>query len=97
EAVLAVALMVLGAATVVTARTDWALSRRKWPIWLRAGPVLVLTAPSAPPRFGRGFRRLGAQPEPVAFTSWDSLPPTIDAGYVDLTGLPVPPPADTTL
>ncbi|HLY81398.1 MAG TPA: DUF308 domain-containing protein, partial [Acidimicrobiales bacterium] len=55
EAVLAVALMVLGAATVITARTDWALSRRKWPIWLGAGLVIVLIGTWTSPGFGRDF------------------------------------------
>lgn len=47
EAVVAVGLMLLGAAVVVTARTDWSLSRRSWPLWLGGLLVVVLAATSA--------------------------------------------------
>ena len=49
EAVVALALMLLGAALIVTGRTDWSLSRRSWPIWLGIGliSVLVLTSSTA--------------------------------------------------
>ncbi|HLY82276.1 MAG TPA: hypothetical protein VKQ71_04780, partial [Acidimicrobiales bacterium] len=101
EAVLAIALMVLGAATVITARTDWALSRRKWPIWLGAGLVIVLIGTWTSPGFGRDFHSVRVGAQPVAFTTWDSLGQPIDAGFgrrvVDLTGLPLPPPPDTTV
>jgi hypothetical protein len=46
ETVLAAVLVVLGAAMVVTARTDWSLSRRHWPVWL-GFIVLVLVIASA--------------------------------------------------
>lgn len=47
EAVVAVGLMLLGAAVVVTARTDWSLSRRSWPLWLGGLLLVVLAATSA--------------------------------------------------
>ena len=47
EAVVAVGLMLLGAAVVVTARTDWSLSRRSWPVWVGAVLLVVLSATSA--------------------------------------------------
>jgi hypothetical protein len=46
ETVLAAVLVVLGAAMVVTARTDWSLSRRHWPVWLGIA-VLILVIASA--------------------------------------------------
>lgn len=47
EAVVAVGLMLLGGAIVLTARTDWSLSRRSWPVWLGALLLVVLVATSA--------------------------------------------------
>jgi hypothetical protein len=47
EAVLAGGLMLLGAALVVTARTDWSLSRHTWPVWLGAVLVVGLFATSS--------------------------------------------------
>jgi hypothetical protein len=52
EAVVALGLMLLGAAMVITGRTDWSLSRRSWPVWLGAGLILVLVATSS--TFGVG-------------------------------------------
>ena len=46
EGVVALGLMLLGAALVVTGRTDWSLSRRSWPVWLGAGLIVVLIATS---------------------------------------------------
>jgi len=42
EAVLATVLAIIGAAMVLTARTDWGLSRKSWPAWLGAGLLAVL-------------------------------------------------------
>jgi hypothetical protein len=86
KAAVAVALMALGAAMVVTARTDWALSRRAWPMVLGAVLVAVLalgTASISWPSFGsRQF----------TWTTWNAVPQTIDGGSgqatVSLTGLP---------
>jgi hypothetical protein len=47
EAVVALGLMLLGAALVITGRTDWSLSRRSWPVWLGAAMILVLIATSS--------------------------------------------------
>jgi hypothetical protein len=52
EPVLAVALLLLGAAIVVTARTDWSLSRRAWP--LVAGVVLVVGLFATSATYGLG-------------------------------------------
>ncbi|MGH9114934.1 MAG: hypothetical protein ACRDWW_03800 [Acidimicrobiales bacterium] len=52
EGVLALGLMLLGAAMVVTGRTDWSLSRRTWPVWLGLGLVVALFATSS--AFGLG-------------------------------------------
>ena len=91
KAAVAVALMALGAAMVVTARTDWALSRRAWPMVLGAVLVAVLalgTASISWPSFGsRQF----------VWTTWTAVPATIDGGSgqarVDLAGLgPLPQP-----
>jgi len=84
KAAVAVALMALGAAMVVTARTDWALSRRAWPMLLGATLVVILalgTASIAWPSFGD--RQLG-------WTSWDQVPTTIDASWGHTTvSLPI--------
>ena len=47
EAVLAAGLMLLGAALIVTARTDWSLSRHAWPVALGAVLVVGLFATSS--------------------------------------------------
>jgi len=58
ETVLAAILVVLGAAMVVTARTDWSLSRRHWPVWLGI-IVLVLVVASAGTAGGLGRLHFG--------------------------------------
>jgi hypothetical protein len=52
EGVVAVGLMLLGAALVVTGRTDWSLSRRSWPVWLGGALIVLLIATSS--TFGLG-------------------------------------------
>jgi Protein of unknown function, DUF417 len=52
EGVLALGLMLLGASLIITARTDWSLSRRSWPVWFGAGLIVVLMATSS--SFGVG-------------------------------------------
>jgi hypothetical protein len=47
EAVLAAGLMLLGAALIVTARTDWSLSRHAWPVFLGVFLVAGLFATSS--------------------------------------------------
>ncbi|HVA75531.1 MAG TPA: hypothetical protein VNF71_13315 [Acidimicrobiales bacterium] len=46
EGAVAAGLMVLGAAMIVTGRTDWSLSRRSWPVFAGAALILVLVATS---------------------------------------------------
>ncbi len=46
EAMAAVALIVLGAVLVLTARTDWSLSRRAWPVWVGLGLLAILAVTS---------------------------------------------------
>lgn len=52
EGAVAVGLMVLGAAMIVTGRTDWSLSRRAWPVF--AGGVLILVLVATSNTFGAG-------------------------------------------
>ena len=52
EGAVAVGLMLLGAAMIVTGRTDWSLSRRAWPVFAGVALILVLIATSA--TFGAG-------------------------------------------
>ncbi len=47
EGVAAVGLMVLGSTVIVTARTDWSLSRHAWPVWAGAVVLVVLVITSA--------------------------------------------------
>jgi hypothetical protein len=98
EGVLAVALMIVGVTTVLTARTDWALSRRSWPVLLGAGLVFALILASASPRFPGGFRHMGVGAQDLTFSSWDQLPPNIHGSVgrtvVDFTALSTPPPTD---
>jgi len=44
EAVAATALVILGGVMVVTARTDWGLSRRSWPVWVGATLIVLLVS-----------------------------------------------------
>ncbi len=101
EAVVAVALMVLGAAMVVTARTDWALSRRSWPLLGGAALGVALLALSVSPNLPVGFRHLEFGSRIVTPTTWAELPTTVHAGFgktvIDLSALTTPPPTPTTL
>lgn len=47
EGVVAIGLMLLGAALIVTGRTDWSLSRHSWPVWLGVGLIAVLVVTSS--------------------------------------------------
>jgi predicted membrane protein len=98
EAVIAIALMIVGATMVITARTDWALSRRAWPAL--AGGVLVVAAMAASPSFGNVSNlRIGDHTE--QYTAWADVPAVVQGGVghtiVDLSQLPAPPPQDMTL
>ncbi len=81
EGVVAIGLMVLGAALVVTGRTDWSLSRRSWPMWLGAALIVLLIATSS--TFG-----LGGALSSVSFgdKSLTATPgTTVHGGFGDLT------------
>ncbi len=101
EAVVAVALMVLGAVMVVTARTDWALSRRAWPTLGGAGLALALLALSVSPNLPVGFRHLQFGSRNIVPMTWADVPANIHGGFgrtvIDLTNLPAPPPSATTI
>jgi len=101
RAVLAIALMVVGAATVVTARTDWALSRRSWPVVAGAAVAFGLVASAATPGLPVGFRHLEFGSQAFAPTTWQGLPPVIHGGVgtttVQLGNLTTPLPEPRTL
>ncbi len=95
EAVVAVGLMVLGAALVVTGRTDWSLSRRHWPVWLGIGMILVLFATSSTFGLHNVGRDLSiGDTRYTAPTSAEQLPSVIHGGFgtfrVDLSPLQAP-------
>jgi hypothetical protein len=93
ETVLAAVLVVLGAAMVVTARTDWSLSRRHWPVWLGI-IVLVLVMLSA--GSAGGLSRLHFGPTTVSPAVNDlGSPITNFAGPITVT-LPATAPKDGT-
>jgi hypothetical protein len=101
EAVVAIALMVLGGTMVVTARTDWALSRRTWPIFGGAVLGVALVAVAVTPALPVGFRHLQFGSNTVAPSSWSAVPATVHGGaghsVVDLTGIDGPLTAPRTL
>jgi hypothetical protein len=101
ETVVALALMVVGGAMVVTARTDWALSRRSWPLAGGAALALVLLGLSASPSLPVGFRHLEFGSRIIAPTSWAEVPSDVHSGFgtttVDLTGVVGTLPAARTL
>ena len=94
EAVLAVALMVVGAATVVTARTDWALSGRKWPVLGGAAVGVALLAFAASPGLPVGFQHPQVGSQTFTPVTWSELPVIIHGGFgettVALGSLPTP-------
>jgi hypothetical protein len=103
EAVLAVALMVVGAATVVTARTDWALSGRKWPVLGGAAVGVALLAFAASSGLPVGFQHPQVGSQTITPVTWSDLPVIIHGGFgqttVALASLPTPLPnaATTTI
>ncbi|MHB8465201.1 MAG: hypothetical protein ACYDH6_14390 [Acidimicrobiales bacterium] len=101
EAVLAIALAVLGAGMVITARTDWSLSRRHWPVWLGAGLLVVLIAAANSAEISGGLSSLNMGPESFQPANWTAAKGEVDnfAGPidVDLTSLPGNPAADERL
>ena len=95
ETVLAAVLVVLGAAMVVTARTDWSLSRRHWPVWLGI-IVLVLVMVSAGSAGGLSRLHFGPTTVPVSAADVGS-PITNFAGPINVTLPPTPPRNGATL
>jgi hypothetical protein len=93
--------MIVGVTTVLTARTDWALSRRSWPVLLGAGLVIALILASASPRFPGGIRHMRIGGRTLIYSSWGELPPSINGSVgrtvVDLTMLSAPPPTNQTV
>jgi hypothetical protein len=70
EAALAMLLAVLGAVMVVTARTDWSLSRRHWPVWLGMGLLVVLLVSANGNAISSGLSSLHFGPVDRTFTTW---------------------------
>jgi hypothetical protein len=81
EGVVAVGLMLLGAALVVTGRTDWSLSRRSWPIWLGVGLIAVLIASSSTFGLGGAFNSVSFGDKTVTATPGS----TVHGGFGNLT------------
>jgi len=91
EAALAVVLAVLGAVMVVTARTDWSLSRRHWPVWLGTTLLVVLLVSANGNAISSGLSSLHFGPVSQRITSWPTATEEVSnlAGpiRVDLTSL----------
>jgi hypothetical protein len=81
EGVVAVGLMLLGAALVVTGRTDWSLSRRSWPVWLGAALIAVLIATSSTFGLGGALRSVSFGNKTVTATAGS----TVHGGFGNLT------------
>lgn len=101
EAVVGLALIVLGASIVITGRTDWSLSRRGWPLWAGAALLLIAFVTSNATSFGQPQLRLHAGNSSFTATSWDSLPTKVTGGAgnvtIDLSHLKGAPPHAETL
>jgi hypothetical protein len=81
EGVVAVGLMLLGAAMIVTGRTDWSLSRKSWPVWLGLGLILLLIATSSTFGIGSGVRNVSFGDKTVIAENGQS----ISGGFGTLT------------
>jgi hypothetical protein len=88
EAVLATILAIVGAVMVVTARTDWNLSRRHWPVWLGFALLLVLMVSVNGPAVRGSFSSMHMGPVTTT-PGWRSASYANFAGplEVDLTSL----------
>lgn len=87
EGVVAVGLMLLGAAMIVTGRTDWSLSRKSWPVWLGLGLVLVLVATSTTFGAGSTLRNISFGDRTVPITHRAQ---NVSGGFGTLTVKPIP-------
>jgi hypothetical protein len=85
EAVVAIGLMLLGAALVVTGRTDWSLSRRSWPVWLGVGLIAVLIATSTAFGLGGALDSVSFGDKTVPAQSGHLPTSTIHGGFGNLT------------
>lgn len=94
EGVLAAVLVILGATMVLTARTDWALSRRAWPVLAGAVVILALVGTStAGTAIGDHLSSLQLGPQTAEPASWaDAATPITNlAGPVTVNLLAVSP------
>jgi len=98
--VLAAVLVVLGAVMVITARTDWSLSRKAWPVLLGAVVLVLVMASASSGGLGSSFSSLNVGSTVAAPTSAsDAGTPVANfAGpiRVDLTSLKTLAPGTTT-
>lgn len=81
EGVVAVGLMTLGAAMIVTGRTDWSLSRKSWPVWLGLALILMLIATSSTFGIGSGVHNVSFGDKTVTATDGQH----ISGGFGTLT------------
>lgn len=93
EAVLAAGLMLLGACLIVTARTDWSLSRHAWPVVVGAVLVVGLFATSTSFGVAGALSHVSFGEMPRAPTT----PGTVYGGFGQLTVDTSKLPADATL
>lgn len=82
EGAVAVGLMVLGAAMIVTGRTDWSLSRKSWPVFAGAALILVLVATSNTFGAGSGTSGLSFGNKVVHYVQAGQ---TVQGGFGNLT------------
>jgi hypothetical protein len=94
ETVLATVLVVLGAGMVVTARTDWSLSRRHWPVWLGLVVLVLVIASANSGGLANGVSNLHFGPTNATPTSWTDMatPITNFAGPITIDLSTVTPP-----
>jgi hypothetical protein len=101
EAVLAATLALLGAGMVVTARTDWSLSRKAWPAWVGCCLFVMLLIVANSGAIGHSFDSMTFGPVTTKPATWAAATGTVSdfAGpiTVDLTQLPATLPGNQTL
>jgi len=78
ETVLAVVLALIGAAMVLTARTDWGLSRRIWPVLIGAVVLAMLLVNTNATAIGDQLSSLQFGPQTQTLTAWSDAATTID-------------------
>lgn len=85
EPVMALALMILGAAVVVSARTDWSLSRHAWPVFVGLALIIGLFATSSTYGVGGAFTHLSIGNSTVTPMSSETVYGGVGQLTVDLT------------